>query len=190
MNPAILSRRSRPGDTARVALLAVLASETIFFATLLSAYFFLRQSQTSWPLAHVAFNRLLLPGFNTGVLVVSALTMALALRAIQKGSPVGLKTWLAVTLLLGLVFVGLQVVEFTRSGMRADDQTFGGVFFTLMGFHALHILGGVIMLALILARAALGDFTARRHVAVEIGAWFWYFIVGVWVVLFVALYLV
>ncbi len=190
MNPAIPTRRTRPGDSARVALLAVLASETIFFATLLSAYFFLRQSQTSWPLAHVAFTRLLLPGFNTLVLALSALTMALALRSIQKSNPAGLKSWLTVTLLLGLLFVGLQVFEFTRSGMHADDQTFGGVFFSLMGFHALHILGGVIMLGLILARAALGDFTARRHVAVEIGSWFWYYIVGVWVVLFVALYLV
>ena len=91
---------------------------------------------------------------------------------------------------MGLAFVGLQVLEFTRSGMRPNDQTFGGVYFTLMGFHALHVLGGVLMLITVLWRAFLGDFTPRRHIAVQIGSWFWYFVVGVWVVLFIALYLV
>ncbi len=59
-----------------------------------------------------------------------------------------------------------------------------------MGFHAVHVIAGVIMLVLLLWRTFLGDFTARRHIAIQIGAWFWYFIVAVWVVLFSALYLV
>ena len=190
MNTTLSPRRTHPGDTARVALLVVLASEIIFFTTLLSAYFYLRQAQTNWPVAAFTATRLALPATNTLVIGLSAVSMGLSLNAVRKNHPAQLKLWLGITLLLGLAFVGLQILEFTRSGMRPNDQTFGGVFFTLMGFHALHILAGVVMLATILWRAFLGDFTPRRHVAVQIGTWFWYFIVGVWVVLFIALYLV
>lgn len=193
MNQSIVSPRayrSSPGRAARVALLVVLASEAIFFTTLLSAYFYLRQSLTVWPVAHGVWSQLALPLGNTLLLLLSAVTMSLAVKAVQTAHQGWLKGWLGVTLALGLVFVALQVAEFSRSGMRPNDQAFGGVFFTLMGFHALHIIAGVIMLANILWRAFLGDFTPRRHVAVQIGSWFWYFIVGVWVVLFIALFLV
>jgi cytochrome c oxidase subunit 3 len=190
MNTTLTTKRLHPGDNARVALWVVLASEVIFFTTLLSAYFFLRQSQVSWPLQHVPFTRLLLPGANTLLLVISAFTIHLGLRAVRKNQSGPLRTWLGVTLFLGLIFVALQGVEFTRSGMLPNDEAFGGVFFTLMGFHALHVIAGGVMLANILWRAFQGDFTPRRHVAIQLGSWFWDFIVGVWVVLFIALYLV
>ena len=73
--------------------------------------------------------------------------------------------------------------------MRIDDQAFGGVFFTLMGFHGLHVLAGVVFLSINLARARLGDFSPARYDAVEIGTWFWYYVAAVWIVLFAALYL-
>ena len=186
---AIIYHTRRRG-TAKIALLAVLASETIFFGTLLSAYFFLRATLPTWPLGSITFSRLLVPAANTGLLLVSALTMYLGLRALRQDRAASLKGWLILTLVIGLVFVAGQVLEFNRSGMKITDQAFGGVFFTLMGFHAVHVIAGVIMLVLLLWRTILGDFNARRHTAIQIGAWFWYFIVAVWVVLFSALYLV
>jgi cytochrome c oxidase subunit 3 len=190
MNTTLTTKRVNSDGNARLALLVVLASEVIFFATLISAYFFLRQSQASWPLLHVPLSRLILPGGNTLLIAMSVLTAHLGLKAVQKNQIGQLRTWLAVTLLLGLAFVSLQVVEFNRSGMLPDDQAFGGVFFTLMGFHALHVMAGVVLLANNLWRAFLGDFTPRRYTAIQLGTWFWDFIVGVWVILFIALYLV
>mgnify|MGYP000916649847 FL=1 len=176
-------------DSAKVATIVVLGSETFFFGTLVSAYLFMR-GVYPWPLDGAPLSRLVIPAANTLLLLVSVLTMYLALRAARAGGKAALVTWSTVTLALGLVFVGGQVLEYTSNGMMPGDQGFGGVFLTLMGFHALHLLAGVVMLALIAMRARLGDFTPRRHTAVEVGAWFWYYVAGVWAVLFTILYLI
>ena len=176
-------------DSAKVATIVVLGSETFFFGTLVSAYLFMR-GVYPWPLDGAPLSRLVIPAANTLLLLVSVLTMYLALRAARAGGKAALVTWSTVTLALGLVFVGGQVLEYTSNGMMPGDQGFGGVFLTLMGFHALHLLAGVVMLALIAMRARLGDFTSRRHTAVEVGAWFWYYVAGVWAVLFTILYLI
>jgi cytochrome c oxidase subunit 3 len=181
---------SRRKGTARVALLVVLGSETVFFGTMISAYLYLRASQPSWPFGHAQLTQFGLPAINTLILLASAGTAALAFRAVRKGDRRGLLAWLNVTLLLGLVFIGAQVFEYIHSGMTPSDQAFGGVFFTLMGFHALHMLAGELILGLVLARAQGGDFSTHRHTAVDVGIWFWYYVVAVWVVLFSVLYLV
>jgi cytochrome c oxidase subunit 3 len=190
MSATATLRRPDSRNTARVALFAVLATEGVFFGTLLSAYLFLRLNEPDWPLTHAPASALLLPAINTGVLLVSAILAAWGLTRIRRGDGASLQLALLLSLVLGLLFVAGQAFEFTRSGMRPSDQAFGGVFFTLMGFHALHVLGGVVVLAINLVRGRLGDFSAARHIAVEMGTWFWLFVTGVWVVLFTALYLV
>ncbi|HVP22079.1 MAG TPA: cytochrome c oxidase subunit 3 [Anaerolineaceae bacterium] len=190
MSPSTQFSHSRRGNTALTALFTVLGSETIFFGTLLAAYFYMRVSLTSWQMTGAPFARLALPTANTFLLLISAGTMTLALQAIRNNDLAGLRRWLSLSLVLGLFFVAGQVFEFNHSGMRVNDQAFGGVFFTLIGFHALHVLAGVIMLAIVLWRAFLGDFSSRRLVAVQASTWFWYFVTGVWVILFAALYLV
>ena len=93
-------------------------------------------------------------------------------------------------MLLGLLFVAGQIYEFSHAGLRIDDPAFGGVFFTLMGFHAIHVLAGVVFLTLNYLRAGLGDFSAERYEVVELGTLFWYYVTAVWFVLFAALYLI
>ena len=90
---------------------------------------------------------------------------------------------------MGLLFVSGQFYEFTRSGLQVRGQVIGALFFALMTFHALHVLAGVFLLALNLLRSRLGDFSPHQHEAVLIGAWFWYYVCAVWLVLFGALYL-
>ncbi len=174
--------------TARLGLLMALGSETVFFVTLIVAYIALR-GQTNWPLDHT-FSRLFIPITNTSLLVVSTLTAWMSHNSIRKGDQAGLRNWLVVTLFLGLIFVAGQVYDFNHAGLKINDQSFGGVFFTLMGFHALHVLAGVVILTINTIRAGWGDFTRERHIAVEIGTWFWYYVAAVWIVLFAALYLV
>jgi cytochrome c oxidase subunit 3 len=177
----------RPGN-GKVALLVVLASESVFFATLIVAYIALR-GQAAWPVEHT-LQRLAIPLANTSILLLSALSAWRAEDGIRRGRQPALLGWLIGALLLGGIFVLGQGYEFSHAGMRVDDQLVGGVFFTLMGFHALHVLGGMVVLAIVWVRARLGDFSARRHDTVTVGVWFWYYVCAVWLVLFTALYLI
>jgi cytochrome c oxidase subunit 3 len=174
--------------TGKLGLLLVLASESVFFMTALVAYAALR-GQTTWLLDH-SLARLTIPLVNTGILLLSVFPAGWAVASIRRGQQSALGLWLAASLALGMVFVAGQVYEFGRAGLRIDDQAFGGVFFTLIAFHAVHVLAGVVFLAINLARARLGDFSARDFTSIELGTWFWYFVAAVWLVLFAALYLI
>jgi len=175
-------------STGKIALLVTIGTESVFFVTLLVAYAALRD-QVNWNVPHT-LARLTIPLINSGVLLVSALTAWWSGNVIRRDNRSALRGGLLVTLILGLIFVAGQIYEFKHAGWSIDDQAFGGVFFTLLGFHAVHVLAGVVFLALNLTRANLGDFSAERFEAVELGNWFWYYVTAVWAVLFVALYLV
>ncbi len=180
-----------PAGIARLALLILLGSETILFGTLVSSYLFIRaEAGAASLLAQFGLDRLWLPGLNTLALLLSAVAAAYSVRAIRKDNRQGMENGLAWTLGLGLLFVALQVVEFSKSGMRPTDLSFGGIYLALIGFHAVHVLGGVVFVGLNLLRARLGDFSDRRFIPVEVGAWFWYYVTAVWVVLFSVLYLI
>jgi cytochrome c oxidase subunit 3 len=175
-------------STGKIALLVTLGTESVFFLTLLVAYAALRD-QVSWDVPHT-LARLTIPLVNSGILLASALTAWWSGSAIRQDRQTALRDGLIVTLLLGLAFVAMQIYEFRHASLSIDDQAFGGVFFTLLGFHAVHVLAGVVFLSLNLMRASLGDFSAERYEAVELGNWFWYYVSAVWAVLFVALYLI
>jgi heme/copper-type cytochrome/quinol oxidase subunit 3 len=174
-------------STGKVALSIILTSESVFFATMLVAYIALR-NQNSWPVEHT-LARLTIPLANTAILLFSAMSAWRGTVSIRDGKTSASQGWQLVTLLLGLVFVTVQIYEFSHAGMHINDQAYGGVFFTLMGFHGLHVLAGVVLLIINLARTRLGDFSPTRYEAVELGTWFWYYVTVVWIVLFAALYL-
>ena len=175
-------------STGRIALLITLAIESVFFVTALVAYAALRD-QVNWNVPHT-LARLTIPLVNSGILLVSVFVARWSTSAIRQDNQSTLRGGLLITLLLGLIFVGGQIYEFGHAGLRIDDEAFGGVFFTLLGFHAVHVLAGVVFLALNLIRANLGDFNAGRYEAVELGNWFWYYVAAVWAVLFLAIYVV
>jgi heme/copper-type cytochrome/quinol oxidase subunit 3 len=181
---------NRRTGAVKAALLLVLGAETIFFSTLIVSYLVMRGEQAARPFPIQGLGDLLLPSLNTLVLLVSALLAGLAERAIRGGRRDALQSGLRWALGLGLLFVAGQVIEFTRSGMHPADAAFGGIYFALVSFHALHVLAGVFVLLLNLIRASLGDFSPRRYMAVQMGSWFWYYVTGVWLVLFTVLYLV
>ena len=129
-----------------------------------------------------------LAGANTLILLLSAVCVRAA-SAPSTRTALRLP-WLAVTMGLGAVFIGGQIYDFAHLGMHVNDAAFGGVFFALMGFHALHVLAGMAILGINLVRLKLGDFDSGRSDAMEVGALFWYYVTAVWIVLFAALYLV
>ncbi len=182
--------RFRPGSTAKVGLLTVIASEVFFFATALSAYFFLRLEHPEWSLPAHTPTGLWAPSLNSLLFLASAVVIWRAERAAAADRPRAAQLALGATLVLGLVFIGGQIFDFSQSGLKPDDATFGGIFLALIGFHAVHVLAGMIYLGITLARARVGDFSAKHHTSITLCAWFWYFVVAVWLVLFGALYLI
>jgi len=173
--------------TGKVALFIVLASESVFFATLLVAYAALRD-QNNWPMDH-SLGRLTFPLLNTAIIILSAIPARLVTLNLRNGKQSTALALMSATLIFGLIFVAGQVYEFSHAGFHIDDQAFGGVFFTLMGFHALHVLAGEVFLVINAIRTRLGDFSSQNYSVVELGSWFWYYVIGVWLVLFAALYL-
>lgn len=174
-------------STGKVALAIILLSESVFFATMLVAFVFML-NQTDWPVAHT-LSRLAIPLVNTSILLVSAISAWRGTTSIRDGKLSVSQAWQVLTFLLGLVFVTFQVYEFSHAGLQLSDPSVGGVFFTLMGFHGLHVLAGVTFLIINLARTRLGDFSPTHYEALELGAWFWYYVTAVWMILFAALYL-
>jgi cytochrome c oxidase subunit 3 len=98
----------------------------------------------------------------------------------------------AITLVLGIVFLGIQLYDYweliSHEGFSIDSGVYGTLFFTMTGFHGAHVLGGVIGLAVILSRGLAGQFTRRHHVAVEAVHYYWHFVDVVWILLFLVLY--
>jgi len=190
MNASASLSAASKSATARLTLLLALATESIFFGTLVMAYLYLRGSTPVWAAFPHTWARLALPLVNMAVLWASAIAGTRSLSAARRDHAAGVRIALAANLALGLAFVAGQAVDFGSSGVRPADSAFAGLFFTLLGFHALHVLAGLVLQGLNLARARLGDFRRDDHAALSVGVGFWWYVVAVWVVLFVVVYLI
>lgn len=148
---------------------------------------------------------LTLGAVNTVVLIGSSLTMAMAVRSAQLGRRKPLLLFLALTMLLGLTFLGIKVVEYTHKfeqhlvpgpGFRLESpvaghvQLFFSFYFAMTGMHALHMVVGVGILSVLLVQAWRGSYSAEYFNPVEISGLYWHFVDIVWIFLFPLLYLV
>lgn len=169
-----------------------LISEIMFFTGLIGSYIVLRLGSASWPNPGEVLNTALL-GLNTVVLLSSSLTMALALHAIQQGRPAALQRFLLLTALLGTTFLvikGVDYVHMWHRGFTISSNLFGSCYYLLTGFHALHVLSGVMLFLTLCVAASRGAFTATRCGRIEYSGLYWHFIDVVWVILFAILCLV
>ena len=133
-----------------------------------------------------------LPAFNTAILLLSGVTLTIAHHALRAGHRTQVIIWLAVTFLLGFLFLGFQAEEYihayTELNLRLDTGIYGGTFFMLTGFHGLHVTLGAVMLLIIWLRVLRGHFKPERHFAFEAVAWYWHFVDVVWLGLFFFVY--
>lgn len=169
-----------------------LISEIMFFTGLIGSYIVLRLGSPSWPNPGETLNTTLL-GINTLVLLSSSLTMALALSAIQQGRQAALKRNLLFTALLGLTFLAIKGYDYLHmwhEGFTMSSSLFGSCYYLLTGFHALHVLSGVIVLLYLFTAASRGVFSAANYGRIEYSGLYWHFIDIVWVILFAILCLV
>jgi cytochrome c oxidase subunit III len=175
--------------TPLLGMLLFIASEVMFFGGLFAAYFNARASHPGpWEPPPPGHLDLPLAAALTVILVTSSVTMQFAVWAIRRNDLAKLKLWVAVTLVLGVVFLIGQLYDYTQLGFGIADGIFGTTFYTLTGFHGAHVFGGAVGLTVVLARSMQNQFSARNHVAVEAVSIYWHFVDVVWIALFLIIY--
>ncbi len=179
-------------SSATLAILIVIASEMMLFSGLIGSFLVYRLASAFWPPPGLPRLPIQVTWANTFVLLSSAITMTLAVRAIHRNQRRMLRQWLGTTLVLGVTFLGVQGSEWVRlisHGLRLSSGAYGGTFYVLIGCHGLHVVAGVIWLACVCAIAMRGRYSAKNCAAVELCAIYWYFVCAIWPLLFGLVYL-
>jgi cytochrome c oxidase subunit III len=133
-----------------------------------------------------------LPAINTALLLSSGVTVTWAHHAMIANNRKQLILGLFLTILLGVIFLGVQAYEYSHAyselNLKLSSGVFGSTFFMLTGFHGFHVTLGAVMLTVILVRCIKGHFTPEHHFGFEAVAWYWHFVDVVWLGLFVFVY--
>ena len=178
----------------KVGMLTFLLSEVAFFGTLITAYLhFLRQITQGepnpgqvfrWPVVLIA----------SACLFSSSATIHLAEKALRANLPRKFLAWWGLTIVLGVLFLLGTALEWNelinKWGLTISRNLFGTAYFTLVGFHALHVSIGLLVMSIVFGLAWRRQITVRNMSGVEVVAWYWHFVDGVWVVVFSLVYLV
>jgi cytochrome c oxidase subunit III len=178
----------------KVGMLAFLTSEAAFFGTLIMTYiFFLRQTTRGQPNPSEVF-RLPTVLAASACLFASSATIHVAQAALRRNSRQSFLGWWGLTIVLGVLFLVGTMFEWNdligRWGLTISRNMFGTTYFTLVGFHALHVTIGVIVLSMVFGLAWRRHVTERNQTGVEAVSWYWHFVDGVWVVVFTLVYVV
>ncbi|HZY89831.1 MAG TPA: heme-copper oxidase subunit III [Gemmataceae bacterium] len=174
-------------------MLAFLLSEVAFFSTLIVTYIFYIGKDRVGPTPAEALSLRLVLG-TTACLLLSSVTVHFAERALRHGTPGGFRLLWGLTILLGVLFLAGTGYEWydliTKHHLTIGRNLFGTTFFTLVGFHGLHVTAGVVTMLIVLGLALAGRVTAANPTGPEVVSWYWHFVDGVWVVVFTMVYLV
>jgi cytochrome c oxidase subunit 3 len=191
-------------DASSLGMWLFLVTEVMFFGGMFTAYIVYR---TLHPGAFVAASHELditMGAINTAVLICSSLTMVLAVDAAQHGKRKALVAFLILTILLGTVFLGIKAVEYHEKFVNhhvpgasfhfegpeaANAQLFFSLYFAMTGLHALHMIIGITLLAILAVRAQAGRFGKDYYTPIDMTGLYWHFVDIVWIFLFPLLYL-
>jgi cytochrome c oxidase subunit 3 len=198
----------------RYGMILFIASEVMFFVAWFWIFFemalfhgargvsSIEEVQTAWaawpPKGIETVSAWHLPLVNTLTLLLSGTTVTWAHHALQTGDRKGARNGLILTVLLGILFTGIQAYEYHHivaenlfySEEAANTGLYGSTFFMATGFHGFHVLIGTIFLAVCLIRLMRVDFTPKQHFGFEAAAWYWHFVDVVWLFLFAFIYVV
>jgi heme/copper-type cytochrome/quinol oxidase subunit 3 len=181
-------------DNTKMAMWAFLGSECLFFGSLITTFLLYRSKvlPDSGP-RPIDIYDIPYTSVSSFVLLMSSLTMVLALAAIQRGDPRTMRIWLLATALLGTTFVGGQIFEFTdfvEEGLKLGSSPAGSAFFMLTGFHGAHVSVGILMLLSLVGMSLVGKLQPGAARKVELIGLYWHFVDIVWIVIFTVVYLV
>jgi len=180
------------GKSLRWGMVLFLGTDIATFAAGFTYYFFIRSG--AWGEGTLPEGGILgaLVIANTILLVASSFTFHWAEVQLAKDNRRGFVGGLLVTFLLGVLFLGGQVFEYTEfivhEGFTLTSGIYGSAFFGLTGLHGLHVTLGAILIFTLLVRAARGQFSSDRHAAVTTVSWYWHFVDAVWIFLVLVIY--
>jgi heme/copper-type cytochrome/quinol oxidase subunit 3 len=176
----------------KLAMWIFLGSECLLFGALIATYLVYRGQSISGPTGTEVFD-IPFTSLSSFVLLMSSLTMVLAVTATRRGDMRRSRIWLVTTALLGSVFIGGQIYEFTtfyKEGVSLSSNLFGSTFYVLTGFHGVHVTVGILMLFAGTFMSWRGRITRRNWESVEILGLYWHFVDVVWIVIFTVIYLI
>jgi cytochrome c oxidase subunit 3/cytochrome o ubiquinol oxidase subunit 3 len=178
----------------QVGMLAFIASEAAFFATLIMTYlFFLRETLHGDPKPSEVFHMPMVLAASA-CLFSSSATIYAAERSLRQKARRAFLSWWGLTIVLAVLFLlgtGLEWRELIfRSGLTISRNLFGTTYFTLVGFHALHVTVGVVVMAIIFGLAWRRQITEQNETGVQVVSWYWHFVDAVWAVVFALVYII
>lgn len=177
----------------KLAMWVFLGSECLLFGGLISTYLLYKNRIAEGDIGPRDVFDIEFTSVSSFVLLLSSLTMVLALSALQRGDERNNRVWLITTAALGATFIGGQVYEFTafyNEGLGYTTNIFGSAFYTLTGFHGVHVSVGIIMLMALVIRSFRGHLHREQAETVEIIGLYWHFVDVVWILIFTVVYLI
>jgi cytochrome c oxidase subunit 3 len=166
-----------------------LASESMLFAGLLAAYYYLRGSTATWPPAGTSLD---VGGMliGTALLGLGSVTMTVAQVAAMRRNRVFARVMLVLTIAAALAFLGLELSDWHDANFHINDSAYATVYYTLTGTHFAHVLAGVVLLSAVTIFLRTPAFTRAHHAGVEAVAYYWHFVFVVWLALYATIFLV
>ncbi len=178
--------------SSKIAIIMLLAAETMFFTGLIGAYVVFKGTTTPWPPVGEPRLPIGVTWVNTFVLFLSAWTMWRAVSALHRHETGRLRWSMFYTALLGTTFLAVQGSEWTRlvfHGLTVSSSLYGATFYTLIGVHGLHVLGAVVWLLVYVFRFRGDRFSLKKAAGLDLCALYWYYVCALWAVLFPLVYL-
>ncbi|HEX2381849.1 MAG TPA: heme-copper oxidase subunit III [Acidimicrobiales bacterium] len=169
-----------------------LGSECLLFGGLISTYLLYKNTAVEGPTPKDLYD-IPFTSVSSFVLLMSSMTMVLSLAALQRGDHHRCRAWLVTTALLGATFISGQVYEFTsfvKEGMGYTTNTASSSFYTLTGFHGVHVCIGILMLMSLFLMSLRGRLPQAKSEVLEIIGLYWHFVDVVWIVIFTVVYLI
>lgn len=168
-------------------MLFVIAAEAAVFAYLLFSYYYMAiEIHSTWP-THPPSLKLALP--NTIILLASSVAIWWGERQFKQGRRAEAFLGMSLAAFLGLLFLGIQLLEWHNKTFTVSSDPYGSLYFTITGFHMAHVVAGLLMIVALISWMAAGLLSDRRRIALSIGALYWHFVDAVWLTVFFTFYI-
>ena len=175
-----------------VGMIFFITAEVMLFAALISSYMILRAGVPVWPPWGQPPLPIGITAFNTGILILSGALLLMSKKSFLEGEPAEkVKKQFMTSMLMGLFFVAIQGyewIELIQKGLTLTSSTYGGLFFLIIGMHGIHALSAILGMFYVFTRLGEDDKKGvrTRFTAIQL---FWFFVVGLWPIIFVVLYI-
>ena len=182
-----------PGNLGKLGMWTFLAADAMTFGAGIAAYGALRIGNPNWP-SPADYLGITTTAIMTFILICSSVTMVESLSGIQRGDQSKFRLFMALTVLGGVAFLGMQAFEWhhliSEREMSIKRDLFDATFFILTGFHGCHVFGGVVYNSVLLIRGLMGKLPQAKAGLVEVAGLYWHFVDLVWILIFTFIYLI